>query len=188
MREPHEVWKPGDAPGFFSVVRPDGLALCATSYRDTPRSLAKSGFMSNRLTQALLLLQRMAYARILCEFHRQRQVRAGSAVSPPELATACRRLRVCEAHWESCRAELVSSEMASAVRVARALHLRRLLDSAAVRLAPWHDRSDLAHIPASHLLEWVSHDCERLELAELEDAMTPEETALYGHSLESLLR
>lgn len=158
------------------------------SYRGEPRPRAKSRFMSNRLTQALLLLQRLAYARILCEFHRQRQVHAGSAVSSPELATACRRLRGCEANWEHCRVELVNPELATAVRVARALHLRRMLESAAARLAPWDDRSDLAHIPPSHLFEWVAHDCERLELAQLEDAMTPEETAFYAHSLESLHR
>jgi len=181
--------RPGVLPGFFfSGVRPYAPALSATSYREAPPPRAKSRLMSNRLTQALLLLQRMAYARILCEFHRQRQMHAGSAVSPPELATACRRLRMCEAHWEHCRAELVNSDTVTAVRVARALHLRRLLDSAAARLAPWADRNDLACIPPSHLFEWVAHDCERLELAELEDAMTPEERALYAHSLESLLR
>ena len=169
-------------------MRSDGPALCATSYRGPALQAAKSLVMPNRLTQALLLLQQLAYARILCEFHRQRQMHAGSAVSSPELALASRRLRSCEANWEHCRAALIDSPLAASVRVARALHLQRLLGSAAARLAPWNDRSDLARIPPSHLFEWVAHDCERLELAELEDAMTPEETALYAHSLESLLR
>jgi len=173
---------------LLRIVRQDGPALCATSYPALRRSIAKSGVMANRLTHALLLLQRLAYARILCEFHRQRQVHGGGAMSPPEAVIACRRLRSCEANWEHCRTELVDSPLAASVRVARALHLQRMLGSAAARLAPWNDRSDLASSPPSHLFEWVSHDYERLELAELEDAMTPEETALYAQSLESLLR
>jgi hypothetical protein len=77
-------------------------------------------------------------------------------------------------------------EKAAAVRIARALYLRFLLSSAPSRLQPWCDGEDLEHMPRSHMFEWISHDFERLELAALEDAMTPAEAASYARALEGV--
>jgi hypothetical protein len=41
------------------------------------------------------------------------------------------------------------------------------------------DEDDLADMPVSHLFEWVAYDLERLELEEIEGAMTPREEARY---------
>jgi hypothetical protein len=81
---------------------------------------------------------------------------------------------------------LQDPERAAAVRIARALYLRFLLSSAPARLQPWCDGEDLAHMPRSHMFEWISHDFERVELAALEDAMTSSEAALYARSLEGV--
>lgn len=70
------------------------------------------------------------------------------------------------------------------VRISRALELQLLLSSATARLGGWCDRCPLEQLPASHLFEWVSYDLERLELAQLEDAMHPEEAALYAFTFD----
>lgn len=140
--------------------------------------------MQARLDRALYLLQQLAYARILCEFHRLRQTRLGSDLSPPELAEAVRRVKACEQQLSATQLGLDDPAKAAAVRVARALYLRFLLNSAAARLQPWSDSDDLVQMPQSHMFEWIAHDFEQLELAALEDSMTAAEAALYARSLE----
>jgi len=72
------------------------------------------------------------------------------------------------------------------VRLARALFLRLLLESAPARLRAWSDQDAVAEMPPSHLFEWVSHDDERLELSQLEAAMPPQESARYDIAVNGL--
>lgn len=135
----------------------------------------------------LLLLQQRAYARVLCEFHRMQDDRCRSVdVGTRGMVRAQVRLAACERRLAAFQAEQQDPERAAAVRVARALYLRFLLSSAPSRLQPWCDGEDLARMPPSHLLEWIAHDFERLELAALEDEMTPSEAARYARSLEGV--
>lgn len=139
------------------------------------------------LDRALLLLQQHAYARVLCEFHRMEDTRCRVIdVGTHRSADARERLARCERQLLACRDALEEPERAAAVRIARALYLRFLLSSATARLQPWCDGEDLAHMPRSHMFEWIAHDFERVELAALEDAMTPAEAALYARSLEGV--
>ena len=71
------------------------------------------------------------------------------------------------------------------VKVRRALYLRMLLESAPSRLQSWSDSDSLGTMPKSHLFEWISYDFERLELAELEGSMSPEEAASYTQALDA---
>lgn len=80
-------------------------------------------------------------------------------------------------------ANAMSIEQRAQVRLERALFLRLLLDSAPARLQAWSDQDEVSDMPPSHLFEWVSHDDERLELAQLEAAMTPQETARYDSAV-----
>ncbi|MBO9513678.1 MAG: hypothetical protein J7549_06120 [Variovorax sp.] len=80
-------------------------------------------------------------------------------------------------------ANAMSVEQRAQVRLERALFLRLLLDSAPARLKAWSDQDEVSAMPPSHLFEWVSHDDERLELAQLEAAMTPQESARYDSAL-----
>lgn len=130
-------------------------------------------------------LQQLAYARILCEFHRLRRVPGEASLPDPASAGAWARLAECEQRWSHSRGGLDEADF-GVVRIARALYLQRMLESAPARLAPWSDCSSLRAMPSSHLFEWVAHDCERLELSQLEDAMSPTEAALYAHSLDQL--
>jgi hypothetical protein len=143
--------------------------------------------MSGFVGHVLYLLQQVAYARVLCEFHRIQDTRAGTSVlCSPEFVHAQARLRTCEQRLEACRNANGDPDAAAAVHVARALYLRFLLSSAAARLQPWRDGDDLARMPLSHMFEWISYDFERLELATLEDAMTPVEVVLYARSIEKV--
>uniref|UniRef100_UPI0040393B37 hypothetical protein n=1 Tax=unclassified Variovorax TaxID=663243 RepID=UPI0040393B37 len=142
-----------------------------------------SGF----LDRMLLLLQQHAYARVLCEFHRIQDARCRRVDVGTHASVAARlRLGYCERQLAACRPAMEDPDRAAAVRIARALYLRFLLSSASVRLQPWCDGDDLAHMPLSHMFEWISHDFERVELAALEDAMTPAEATLYARSLEGV--
>ncbi|MGQ2923466.1 hypothetical protein [Variovorax sp. DAIF25] len=137
------------------------------------------------MTHALLLLQQLSYAHTLCEFQRLRERCGRASPSSSELAGICRRVKECERRWARCREGLAAADMA-ALRVSRALDLQMLLESADARLSSWSDASSMDRMPASHLFEWVSHDCEKLELAQLEDAMSPAEAAIYVQSLDRL--
>ncbi|WP_339095193.1 hypothetical protein [Variovorax paradoxus] len=139
------------------------------------------------LDRMLLLLQQHAYARVLCEFHRMLEARCRVVDIGAHGSLGARvRLAHCERQLAACREALEDPEKAAAVRVARALYLRFLLSSASARLKPWCDGEDLAHMPSSHMFEWIAHDFERVELAALEDAMTPAEAAMYARSLEGV--
>lgn len=72
------------------------------------------------------------------------------------------------------------------LRLERALFLRLLLESAPTRLQAWSDQDEVSDMPPSHLFEWVSHDDERLELSQLEAAMTPQESARYDIAVNGL--
>lgn len=141
--------------------------------------------MARRLTHALLLLQQLSYAHTLCEFQRLCERCGRVSPSSAEIAKSFRRMTECERRWARCREGLAAADMA-ALRVLRALDLQRLLESAHRRLGSWSDASSMDRMPASHLFEWVSHDCEKLELAQLEDAMSPAEAAIYVQSLDRL--
>jgi hypothetical protein len=139
------------------------------------------------LDRTLLLLQQHAYARVLCEFHRLQDARCRAFdVGTHGCAQAQARLAACEQQLAGCRHALQDPERSAAVRIARALYLRFLLSSASARLQPWCDGEDLQHMPRSHMFEWIAHDFERVELAALEDAMTPAEAASYARALEGV--
>jgi len=70
------------------------------------------------------------------------------------------------------------------LRLERALFLHLLQESAVYRLQAWSDRDAIDEMPASHLYEWVAHDDERMELAQVESAMTPEEKLHYVCALD----
>lgn len=123
--------------------------------------------------QILRLLQAAAFARIQCECVRL------SKAAGPERFDFRRRIEVCTRELGFLEYTLTPDER-SAVRVERALFLRLLLASAPQRLGSWSDTETLDEMPASHLFEWVSHDEERMELAEIESAMTPQEKARYA--------
>lgn len=139
------------------------------------------------LDRTLLLLQRHAYARVLCEFHRMQDARCRAIdVGTHGAVQAQARLMACEKQLSACSLAMEDPEKAAAVRIARALYLRFLLSSATSRLQPWCDGEGLEHMPRSHMFEWIAHDFERLELAALEDAMTPAEAASYARALEGV--
>jgi hypothetical protein len=58
------------------------------------------------------------------------------------------------------------------VMLARARFLQLLLASAPARLRGWSDQDPVDRMPPSRLFEWISHDFERLELAQIEAQMT----------------
>ncbi|MDM0074613.1 hypothetical protein QTH90_09495 [Variovorax sp. J2P1-59] len=129
--------------------------------------------------QILRLLQAVAFARIQCEC--MRLTRAVGRAVGPERFEYHRRMDVYARELEFLQHALAPDER-SAVRVERALFLRLLLSSAPWRLASWSDTETLDEMPASHLFEWVAHDDERMELAEIESAMTPQETMQYAYA------
>ena len=66
------------------------------------------------------------------------------------------------------------------LRIARAMFLRMLLRSAAARLGSWVLDPPPFDLPRSHRFEFVAHEYETRELAEIESAMTTTEAALYA--------
>jgi hypothetical protein len=92
-------------------------------------------------------------------------------------------------HWERVLAELRllfdDPRQIAKIKIARALYLRMLLESAPTRLQAWSDSESMGEMPKSHLFEWISYDFERLELAELEASMSREEAASYAHALDA---
>jgi len=90
-------------------------------------------------------------------------------------------------HWERVLTELRllldDPNQIAKIKIARALYLRMLLESAPTRLQSWSDSESFRAMPKSHLFEWISYDFERLELAELEGSMSPEEAAAYAQAL-----
>jgi len=142
--------------------------------------------MHGPLDCALHGLQQLACARIAREFHRACDARADLRAQSDLLMRAAHR-RVL--HWEQVLTELRllldDPHQIAEIKIARALYLRLLLESAPVRLHSWSDSESLDDMPKSHLFEWISYDFERLELAELEGSMTPEEAASYAQALDA---
>ena len=125
--------------------------------------------------QILRLLQAAAFARIQCECARL------SKEAGPARCDYQRRVEVCTRELGFLEYTLNPDEK-STVRLERALFLRLLLASAPQRLGSWSDTETLDEMPPSHLFEWVSHDEERMELAAIESAMTPQEKVRYAHA------
>ena len=77
----------------------------------------------------------------------------------------------------------MTREQRERLRLERALFIRLLQESAVFRLQFWSDRDALDEMPPSHLFEWVAHDDERMELAQIENAMTPNEKVRYASAM-----
>ncbi|MBT2333137.1 hypothetical protein J7E49_04355 [Variovorax paradoxus] len=145
--------------------------------------------MHAQLDCALHSLQQLAYARIVREFHRAwhtRHARANlPAPSEAAIGEAHRRVLHCEHVLAQLRLLFDDPRQIAQIKIARALYLRLLLQSAPFRLQAWSDSESFGDMPKSHLFEWISYDFERLELAELEGSMTPEEAASYARALDA---
>lgn len=141
--------------------------------------------MPVHLESVLQQLQQLAHARILREFHRVWDARLNPALGSAEGAEANRRVLQGEQALARLRGAVDDPRQIAQIKVARALYLRMLLESAPTRLQSWSDCDNLEQMPKSHLFEWIAYDFERLELAELEAAMTPEEGAAYARALDA---
>ncbi|KLN52909.1 hypothetical protein [Variovorax paradoxus] len=142
--------------------------------------------MHGPLDCALHSLQQLAYARIAREFHRAWQARTDFPASfEAVISEAHRRVLHCEQVLAQLRLLIDDPCQIAEIKIARALYLRLLLESAPARLQSWSDCESFDDMPKSHLLEWISYDFERLELAELESSMTPEEAASYAQALDA---
>ena len=132
--------------------------------------------MKPSVDRALRTLQELAYAQLLSELDRFQRARLGKQAGLPLLFNE--RVARCQREVARFQAALTKAEL-SDLKVARALYLRMLLSSASARLQGWETQTCLATTPLSHLHEWLSHDLERLELAELEAVMSPDERDAY---------
>jgi len=142
--------------------------------------------MHGQLDCALHGLQQLAYARIAREFHRAWQARADFPAScDAAIGEAHRRVLHCEQMLAQLRLLIDDPCQIAEIKIARALYLRLLLESAPGRLQSWSDSESFDDMPKSHLFEWIAYDFERLELAELEGSMTPEEAASYAQALDA---
>jgi len=139
--------------------------------------------MPTHLDCVLQSLQQLAHARIAREFQRVWNARAKPAAEGS--SEADHRVLRCEQALAELRLRIDDPRQIAQLKVGRALYLRMLLESAPARLQSWSDSDTLEDMPKSHLFEWISYDFERLELAELEGAMTPEEAATYAHALDA---
>lgn len=132
--------------------------------------------MSVVVRHVLQLLQALSLARV--QLACCRLTSAGSIGDDLRELDLDQRLLRCErqlARWEAP----LSAHQQSEVKVGRAIHLHLLLSSATARLRGWSDLDALDQMPPSRLFEWIAHDYERLELAQLESEMSPEEAARY---------
>jgi hypothetical protein len=133
--------------------------------------------MSPGVETLLRLLQALCVARVrleCCRLKAEDSIRADME----EFAADQRMLRM-EREVAARFAELTPRQR-SELKIGRALYLQMLLGSAGARLRGWSDRDSLDTMPASHLFEWIAHDYEQQELAELENAMNPQEAALFA--------
>lgn len=139
--------------------------------------------MDPLVSRVLRMLQNLSQARIgLSCLRLHPEGPAGSGNSERELQQ-----RITQGE-QAVRRLLASMDVAhrSEARVSRALFLQSLLESAPQRLQAWSDQDPLDRMPPSRLFEWTSHDHERLELAQLESQMTPEEAARYISTLQPI--
>jgi hypothetical protein len=142
--------------------------------------------MHRQLDCALQGLQQLAYARIAREFARAWHARAEeSEEAEAVIGEAHRRVLHCEQALAELRFAIEDPRQIAEIKVARALYLRMLLESAPTRLQSWSDCESLDQMPKSHLFEWISYDFEQLELAELEGSMTEEEAAWYTQAIDT---
>ncbi len=133
--------------------------------------------MRTPVRQALRLLQSAACARILftcAGLSPHSALRNG----PSRFELRCRLERI-ERQIADLLREMTPEQWAR-LRLERALFLQLLQESAAFRLQFWSDCDALDEMPSSRLFEWVAHDDERMELAQLESAMTAEEKMRYA--------
>jgi hypothetical protein len=145
--------------------------------------------MPRHLACALQGLQQLAYARIAREVARAWHAGAdGSEYAKAVIGEAHRRVLHCEQALAQLRMEIDDPREIAQIKVARALYLRMLLESAPTRLQSWSDCDNLDDMPKSHLFEWISYDFEQLELAELEGSMTEEEAASYAQAIDTAPR
>lgn len=145
--------------------------------------------MHPHLECALQGLQQLAYARIAREFARAWHARANASEEAEALfGEAHRRVLHCEQALAQLRVAIDDPRQIAEIKIARALYVRMLLESAPTRLQSWSDCESVDDMPKSHLFEWISYDFERLELAELEGSMTEEEAAAYAQAIDTAAR
>jgi hypothetical protein len=133
--------------------------------------------MSTPVRQALRFLQSAACARILLTCAGL-SPRNGLRYGPSRVELQSRLERLEQKIGDLLR--YMTPEQRARLRLERALFLQLLQESAGFRLQFWSDSEALEEMPASHLFEWVSHDDERMELTQIEGAMTPEEKLHYA--------
>lgn len=133
--------------------------------------------MNPAVRHALQVLQALCLARVQLDCCRMRPARdLSSELQEFELTQ-----RVIRREREAARLQAaLTARQRSELKIARALYLLLLLDSAPLRLEGWSDQDPLATMPESRLFEWIAHDYERLELIQLESAMSPEEALRYA--------
>ena len=124
--------------------------------------------MTPTALQLLQLLQQLSQARIRFSCSQLSGVADGrSNPSEPEVPV---RIAARERLALGLFARLDDKERCDVMR-ARARFLQLLLESAPHRLQGWSDQDPLDRMPPSRLFEWISHDFERLELAQIEARM-----------------
>lgn len=128
------------------------------------------------LGRALRILQELSYARVRLACIRL-TLPSSIWLDMAELEFE-RRIESREREAQRLQYALSPSDC-SELRIARAMFLLLLLESAPYRLQGWSDQDPLDRMPPSRLFEWIAYDHERLELAQLESAMTPEEARRY---------
>ena len=136
--------------------------------------------MKPSVNRALRILQELAYAQLLSELDRFQRARLGKQAGFPLLFNE--RVARCQRQVAHFQTALTKTEL-SELKVARALYLRMLLASASSRLQGWDHQTCPGSTPISHLHEWLAHDLERLEPAELEGVMSGAEKDEYLRAL-----
>jgi hypothetical protein len=132
--------------------------------------------MTPTALQLLLVLQQLSQARI--RFSCGQLSGAVNDRSKPSEQDAASRISARE-HLALRLFALLDDKQRCDVMLARAQFLRLLLESAPRRLQGWSDQDPLDRMPPSRLFEWISHDFERLELAQIEAQMATGEAARY---------
>jgi hypothetical protein len=134
--------------------------------------------MTPRVEPLLRLLQALCVGRVQLECCRLKAQEDSIRADVEELAAQQHVLR--QEREVAARFAELTPRQRSELKIGRALYLQMLLDSASVRLRGWSDKDALDAMPRSRLFEWVAHDYEQQELAELENAMNPQEAALFA--------
>lgn len=130
--------------------------------------------MTPTALQLLQLLQQLSQARIRFSCSQLSGVAGGRSKEQEVPARISARERLALRLFA-----VLDDKERSEVMLARARFLQLLLQSAPQRLQGWSDLDPLDRMPPSRLFEWISHDFERLELAQIEAQMTAGEAARY---------